>query len=660
MMLTIDFETRSKVDIKLAGSWNYAESPTTEVMCLALKEDDRAPVIWIPERADWLAIACENDIPLVGAGEVIEMVSHADMIEAHNAHFEIAIWHHVCHLRMNWPDLKPTKVFCSMAKAARLSLPLGLDKLGAAIGAKEQKDSEGHRIMLKMSKPRRPSKLDKSPWWEKPSDLVALWRYCIQDVVSEHCISAMLPPLPAPERKLWLHDLTVNRRGIPVDLPTARAMVGLVNRHSEKLLGEMTELTGGEVDSPRQTAAFRKYLAGEGVSLVDLKKETVAECLEMDSLPPKARRLLEIRSELSQASVAKYTKMEQMACSDDRVRGSLQYHAASTGRWGGRGIQIQNFTRRKVICPDLAAEVVCHAPDDVEFLFGPVISFASDYLRSTLVSSPGHDLVCADYSSIEGRVLAWLAEEEWVLEAYRNDEGMYEISASLLYNVPVEEVTGDQRQIGKVCELALGYQGSTGAFVSMASNYGVNLPEDEVKKLVAAWRERRPQTVRLWFELERAAISAVKNRGISYYYAGCAFEVKGSFLMIRLPSGRTLWYYDPIMREMMQPWGDVKESLTYMGVDSTTSQWSIQKTYGGKLAENITQACARDILAAGIMHVEAAGYPVLFHVHDECVSEVPEGFGSVEEYETLLATPSTWANTIPLAAKGWRGKRYKK
>ena len=831
--------------------------------------------------------------------------------------------------------------------------------------------------MLSLCKPRRPLKAEmlRDPDWETrlywrgtSEEFARLGRYCMQDVRAEESLSSVLPELPENEQRLWLLDLTINDRGIRVDAPSATAILRCIDTHSADMTKEFRRLTG--LDSPKQRDATLRHLLALGVEMDGLTKGDVEKALTTTGNEA-AKRILEIRQSLSKSSTAKYQAFIDARCSDDRIRGCFMYHGAGTGRWAGRIIQPQNFPRGSF--GDVEPCIEMFHDDDLEgikLLYGDPMVAASTCIRSMIVPAPGHDFVCADYSSIEGRVLAWIAGEESALDVYRRGRDPYKVAAAAIYHVGYDAVAKPQRQIGKVAELACiaegervltdrgcvpieqvttddlvwdgvdwvrhegvvcrgekevfeyegltatpdhlvwvegepeplyfgvaaasgahllqagdggkpvrvdrgyipgekvepimgtllrsgemhsvsssilgipelsydreeqgmsavfaaaensevadqtphrgeaemheserpgmeelrskgdnlrlcvrdgsrivydtdlrpsgaedgagqnrqlqgvrprksamgdqraesgesscncpvaggahgtmaslpqccasaeesghdtrrhirvrsrfgqgkaqelevycrkvrvydivnagprhrftvsgklvhncGYQGGTGAFNMMAVTYGVSVPEQEAQRIVEKWRDSRPMTTQLWRSLEDACRNAVTNPGRVTQYRDIKMVVRSRMLAIRLPSGRCLWYANPRIEAKDMKWGGTKDVIAFDGVNSTTRKWGTQYLYGGLLAENITQATARDLLVNGMFAVEAAGYPVVMHVHDEMVSEVPENFGSVEEYEKLMCTLPAWAEGLPLKAEGWRGKRYKK
>lgn len=663
--LTIDFETRSAAPLKTCGAAAYAQHPTTEVICLAFKFQFTEPSIWFsPAFRDAEKFLDPGSIAT--ADTIRRAVAEADIIEAHNMQFEFFVWKHTMP-RYGFDMLPKEKLRCSAAKAAMYGLPRTLEGACAALGVRHQKDMEGSRLMLRLCKPRRPRKEEmlRDPdwdtrlyWYGTPEEFAREGQYCMQDVRAEESLSDALPDLPSAEQKLWLLDLNINDRGILVDSESCRAVLDVVESHSAAMTKEFRTMT--QLASPRQRDATLRLLQSLGAQMEGLTRKDVDAALQREENPT-VKRILEIRSSLSKSSTAKYQTFLKAQCTDGRIRGSLMYHGAGTGRWTGKLIQPQNFPRGTFPDTELCIRFFRERDiDSVKMFYGDPMVAASTCIRGMIVPAPGHDFVCADFSSIEGRVLAWLAGEETALDVYRHGRDPYKVAASAIYGVAYEDVQKPQRQVGKTAELALGYQGAVAAFSRMGENYGVSLPEDEVRNIVENWRDSRPRTVRLWRELEAACLAAVDKPGTVYAYRDIKFVVRGKFLAMRLPSGRRLWYMNPRIEDKAMSWGGMKGVIAIDGVDSVTRKWTTQYLYGGLLTENATQATARDLLVNAMWNEEGAGYSLVFHVHDELIAEVPESFGSVEEFESLMCQAPAWAEGLPLKAEGWRGKRYRK
>lgn len=658
-VLHIDFETRSCADLKKFGAARYAQDPTTEVICLALKWQGQEPVLWYSPNF-------RSGVQSVSDETVKRMVTEAEAISGHNVSFEFFIWKYVMP-RYGFSMFDAGKLRCSLAKAAMYGLPRSLEQACEAIGVAQQKDKEGSRLMLRLCKPRRALKADmmndpdwetRTYWYGSPEEFARLGAYCMQDVRAEEALSSRLPDLPETEQRVWQLDLAINDRGVRVDAEAAQAVLDCIGAHSEKLTKEFARMTG--LASPSQRDATLRCLLALGVQMEGLRAKDVEEALATTE-NKMAKRILEIRQSLSKTSTAKYTTLLGAKMLDDRLRGMFMYHGAGTGRWTGRIVQLQNLPRGSFSDVDWAIDLFRnHDLEMLSMFYGDIPPAAATCLRGMLIPADGKEFICADYSSIEGRVLAWLAGEESALNVYRAGHDPYKVAASAIYHVAYEDVQKKQRQIGKVAELALGYQGSVNAFNAMAVNYGVALPEDEVREIVAKWRDSRPVTVQFWRNLERACTRAVEKPGSVWDCGKIRFKVSDGFLKMRLPSGRILWYASPRIAMKEMSWGEQKAVVAFDGVDSKTRKWGRQYLYGGLLAENATQATARDLLVNGMFAVESAGYPIVLHVHDELVAEVPEGFGSVEEFERLMCTLPEWGKAIPVKAEGWRGKRYKK
>lgn len=674
--------------------------PSTEVMCLAVKVDDEPPRLWVPHQ--WNRLALDAGISLIPPIAIAEKLERADKIESWNQEFEQAVWDHAQSIdRVNearghstWreycqlPHLPPHKVRCSAAKAAMHALPRSLGECGAALKYPDvQKDKDGYFAMMRLCKP------FKGEFREDPADLIKLFRYCLQDVNAEHGISKRLRDLPPMEQEIWMLDQVINARGMYVDVEAAKAMVEMTKRHEANLLTEFVALTKGEISSPRQVAALLRYVNAAGEAMGGMTKADVQTALQ-SKLTPQVRRLLEIRQSLAKASVAKYTALLERAHPvDHRMRSCFMYHGASTGRWAGKGFQPHNLPREGVADPDTLYKAAAMGPEIVSDLYGDPMYYASRAVRSIITAAPGNELTWADFNAIESRVLNWEAGEEWALEAYRQGRDMYKLNATSIFGIEEGKVGKDQRQVGKVAELALGYQGGVVAFKKMAVGYnvivipdppdaatGVFLPtgankssiiitESQAAHAKAVWREAHPNVVKYWYGIENAAKAAIRTPGKVYRYARVAFVVASKFLQLRLASGRVLYYYDPaiVPKTVQKADGTTweREGITFMGVDPvigspTYGRWARVGTYGGKLTENIVQAVSRDLLALAMLRIEKAGYPVVLHVHDECVSEHPVGYGSVADYERLMCVVPEWATGLPIAAEGQRGKRYRK
>lgn len=665
MKLTIDFETRSAADLKKMGAAAYAQHPTTEVICLALKAEGKQPVLWFSPAFR----EAESSFPreyVVSDSAVKLLMAEAEIIEAHNAQFEFFVWKYTMP-KYGFGMFDASKLRCSAAKAAAYGLPRDLEGACAAVKCPHRKDVAGHKLMLSLCKPRQPLKAEKlrDPDWESrlywrgtPEDFARLGRYCLQDVRAEESLSNATPDLSEPEQRLWTLDLLINDRGVCVDAASCEAIISCIDTHSGDLKKSFREMTG--LESPTQRDATLKHLLSLGVQMEGLRKSAVEKALAATE-NESAKRILEIRQSLSKSSTAKYKKFLEAKCSDDRIRGCLMYHGAGTGRWAGRLIQPQNFPRGNF--SDVEPCIELFRGEDLEgvkLFYGDPMAAASSCIRGMIVPAEGHDFLCADYSSIEGRVLAWLAQEESALEVYRSGRDPYKVAASAIYHKEYDAIDKAERQIGKVAELALGYNGGKVAFQQMGISYGVHVADDEAQSIVNKWREARPLTTRLWKELERACMMAVTNPGRVFKYLSVAFVVRHGMLAMRLPSGRLLWYANPRVEDRLKVWGDTMPTVVYDGVAPESRKWCDLELYGGLLTENAVQATARDLLVSGMFAVERAGYPVVFHVHDELVSEVPCGFGSVEEFEKLMCTLPPWAEGLPIKAEGWRGKRYKK
>ena len=655
--LHIDFECRSAVDLKVAGIHNYATHPSTDAWCMAWALDDLAPKI-------------------LGTGllnrDVRYHVEHGGIVVAHNAQFEFMIWNCIMVPRYGWPELKLEQLRCTMAAAYSMSMPGALDNLAGALGLQQRKDDEGRRIMMQLAKPRS---TDPLVWWDDPIKLERLFDYCVQDVVVEREAHKHLVCLSDSEEALWRLDQKINLKGVHFDRAAVTAAKAMADAEKKRLDGEMQTLTNNYVGTCNSHAALCEWIQLHGVPIDGVAKPEVLDALSGE-LPAPVRAALLLRQEAAKSSTAKLKSMLGAASDDDRIRFMLQYHGASTGRWAGRRVQLHNMPRPVLEQGDIQTciQLVSEGKrDEIDMLYGTPLNVIASCLRGMLDAAPGKDLMAADFANIEGRVLAWLAGEEWKLQAFRDyDAGtgpdIYKLTYARSFNVPVETVSKDDRQVGKVEELALGYQGWVGAFQTMARGYGVVISDERAAEVAAAWRAAHPAIRAYWAALEAAAIEAVRNPGsvcsVGPVSRQVAFRRVGDFLWLRIPSGRVLCYPYPEVILKTRTFDDgksvTKDALIYVGQDSVTHKWGPVDTYGGSLAENITQAVARDILAEALTRIDALGGQIVLHVHDEIVVELPEGKGDLKLFEQTVAESPSWAAGLPITAAGWRGKRYRK
>ncbi len=666
-ILHCDFETASNCDLKAEGLARYAEDMSTTWHCLAWAFDDEEPQLVTP--AQWCVDPAFQ--------RVLDHVQGGGLVYAHNAAFELAIWNKVCVPTLDWPRLAPEQVRCTMAMAYAMALPGTLENAAPALGIEQRKDAAGKRAMMQLCKPRDDGRL-----WQPsddPAKFKILYDYCKQDVVVERALHDRMLEISPYEQRIWTLDQEINNRGVAVDLAGVDKAIALVESEKARLNAEMLKATTGAVGSCTEVQLLVKWIRLQGVEMKGLAKADVIDALadKIDTVPANVRRVLEIRQEAAKSSTAKISAMKERANADGRVRGIHQYHGANTGRWAGRGIQTQNLPRpRGTMGPVDIEDAIAHMGDlaYVDMMYGPVMDAIADCVRGLIIAPPGKELVAIDFSAIEARVLAWLAGEEKVLDIFRTHGKIYEHAAAGIYHVAMETVTKAMRQIGKVAVLALGYGGGVGAFQSMAKNYGVKVPDAEADEIKKAWREAHPAIVRYWFDLEDAALAAVREGGV--HSAGpegreIRYKVDGSFLWCRLPSGRMLCYPYPEIRTVTTPWGAERDALTYMTViegkktkcledPASKGSWQRISTYGGSLAENVTQAVARDLLADAMLRFSHHGANIVMHVHDEIVIEVPAGVDVVKQYEQLMSVLPPWAGGLPVSAEGWQASRYRK
>lgn len=653
-VMGVDIETYSSVDLAGSGVYAYTEAPDFDILLIGYKFDDEAEVHVI----DTLAVDRDFDPELY---EFREALTDPGIIKtAFNANFE-----RTCLAKWTGAAMPPEEWRCTMIKALTLGLPGNLADVGIAMGLPEEKlkDPQGKALIQFFSKPCKPTRTNGQRTRNLPAHDPAKWKLFIeynrQDVVTEQEILRQLDiyKTPESEQQLWALDQHMNDNGVKLDIPMVEKIVEYDTQRRQELQEEAKVLTG--LANPNSLAQLKKWLSKQGVTMTSVTKDIIAATLQTD-IPDSVRRMLEIRTALGKTSVAKYSTMLTAVCQDHRLRGILQFYGANrSGRWAGRLVQTHNLAKNSLPDLDLARELAAAGDfDTLATLFGETAFVFSELIRTAFIPSDGCRFVVSDFAAIEARVLAWIAGEEWTLEAFRQGKDIYCETASMMYRVPVEKhgQNSHLRQKGKVAVLACGYQGGVGAMKRM--DKGGSIPEDELQSVVDQWREANPKVVKLWRTCELAAKTAIQEHRTVRLAHGLAFSYINRNLFIQLPSGRKLCYWDTRLK---QDDYTGRLSITYMGVNQETKQWGETETYGGKLVENIVQATARDCLAVAMTRVSALGYKIVMHVHDEMIVDVPntdtEAPGRIN---AIMAQPIDWAEGLPLKGDTYETPFYKK
>ena len=652
--LSIDIETYSSVGIN-SGVYKYTEAPDFTILLIATSyAGEDIQVCDLTTEHKTMILLCLLTDPTV-------------LKTAHNANFE-----RTCLAKYFGIELPPEQWECTMVKASMLGLPMKLEQVAAVLKLSAQKDSAGKALINYFCKPCKPTKTNGGRTRNLPEHDPAKWtafkEYCRQDVVVEMAIRERISwfSVPENEQKLWCLDQRINDEGVALDrmLVSNAQLVDADQRNL--LLKEAVNITG--LSNPNSNTQLMNWLnehqdAGEEVTT--LRKNDIPKLIE-SAIGEHIGRMLCIKQELSKTSVKKYKAMENYIGEDGRARGLFQFNGANrTGRWAGRGIQMQNLPRISLgnSCLDIARNLTLQRENDqIEMLYGNISDTLSQLIRTAFIPAKGHRFIVADFSSIEARVIAWLANEKWRLDVFNTHGKIYEASASAMFKVPLDKVTKDQRQRGKVAELALGYQGGKNALIAMGA-LDKGLTEQELQPIVDAWRLASPAIVCMWKSFDEAAIGAVET-GSAYPVRcgvpGAAFDIRfrtqKGVLFMELPSGRALAY----MRPKLKAGKFGKDALTYEGITQKNHQWGVNDTYGGSLVENCVQAIARDCLCYAMQSITDAGYKIVAHVHDEVICEVPDNFGSLEDVCRIMTQPIPWAGGLPLGADGFEGIYYKK
>jgi DNA polymerase len=694
-VLSIDFESCSEIDLQHQGMHVYWEHDSTKPLCASFAIGDGPVYSWAPGDRD----------PTI----LIDHIEEGGIVSGWNVAFErLCFWHWMAP-EFGWPMPRDEQFEDTMAMAAAMSLPRGLDQAAQAIGLAERKDAEGAKVMRLMSHPAT----------FRPELLPRLLAYNRQDVVVERAMRKTLLPLSARERKLYHLDALINSRGVTIDLDLVDAMQRIAIGEKARLNSAISFASDGALRTTNQHKAIATWLTDNGVPTDSVAKAAINDMLERDDLPAPAQKVIELRQEAAKSSVAKLKTARICVCGDGRARGLLQFLGADSGRWAGRLLQPHNFPRPSGLVKNQEQAIPWLLSGDaeaIEFMYGWPLRVIADCLRAIIIAAPGCTFMAADFSSIESRLLAWVANEEWKLEAYRlNDAGegpgIYEITAAAIFAVLAAEIDDDdpRRQVGKTSELSMGYAGGVTALMKMARNYNVKMavalpallasaPAERIERAERryadclkrsdssadvltketwmaceltklAWRATNQASADFWRQLEDASREAVDHPGfqVATDNGKVAFRAAGGVLWMRLPSSRVIGFPNPRITLLEVPWADKtkppeererRRTVTALSVDG--KRLYRRPLYGGMLCAFVIQGSARDLLADAMLRVEEAGYPLVLTVHDEVISEVPKDFGDLAEFKKLVEASEPWAAGLPIATKGYRSTRFKK
>lgn len=653
--LSIDIETYSSIDIMKSGVYKYVESPDFTILLFAYAYDD-GPIKIID-------LAQGEEIP---PSIYTDLESKQITKSAFNANFEITCLDEMARRsNPNYPPLDVSQWECTMVHAMCLGLPGSLDSVAKALKLGEQKDTAGKNLIKYFSMPCKPTKANGGRTRNLPEHDLTKWEqyknYCIQDVEVERAIKNKIEnyyQISDTEHKLWGLDQQINKTGISINPMLVQNAIDCDLLQKEKIMAEARKIS--LLNNPNSGTQVKEWLfTYEGLKITSLTKDTIPDIINQVK-NESSKKFLELYQELSKTSVKKYDSMGNSMCGDNRVKGLLQFYGASrTGRWAGRLIQVHNLPQNKMKELDEARTFLLQGNYEAMHMLYPSVSkVLSELIRTAFVPKQGCKFLISDFSAIEARVIAWLADEKWRMDVFNTHGKIYEASASQMFKVPIDEVTKGSplRQKGKVSELALGYQGGAGALITMGA-LNMGLSEDELPELVETWRLANPKIVRLWKLVESSAIKAIEEKTITKINHNVSFIYRYGNLYINLPSGRQLCYLSAVIGRGAKFGNKV---IQFQGINQTTKQFVTQETYGGKLVENIIQAIARDCLAVAMTRLDKAGYGIVMHVHDEVVMEVPENETHLETVNQIMALPIDWAEGLPLKGDSFETMYYMK
>ena len=622
-IIHIDFETRSTTDIK-SGIENY--SKTAEVLCLAYGE-----TLWTPD--------------MQPPASLIEHVKNGGLIGAHNAMFEYVIWNNVCVPKYGWPDIKLEQLRDTMAQCAMCNIPQSLDNASTALGLRERKDKRGVYLINHLCVPRKPTEGNPSIWFEEPELLQELYEYCLQDVKVESEIYDKLPKLSDYEQQVWEMTQRINLRGVPVDMALISQVNSMMDQHKAELEKQSMDLLGFSVT---QAAKLTEYLGTDNVQAATIEEE-------LKTATGRRKEALILRKALSTTATAKFKKIPEIVCSDNTVKHTTIYHGAGTGRFASRGgLNTQNFSRPTI---DQGTALKVIQSNDLEFIrsMGEPMEFFSSVTRAIIHG----DFMDADFSSVENRVASWLAEDVKSLMLFKSGLDQYKDMATVMYHVDYKSVTKSQRQVAKSAVLGSMYGQGPKGYVSFAEGYGVKITLDEAEEIVAAYRTTYKKIVNLWYRMNDCAIEAVRTKKMVKVNKHLAFKTDANFLRLRLPSGRGLFFYKPKVESLETPWGEMKDVVTAMGLNTYTRKFERIKLIGSSLFQSAVQGTARDLLVNSMFTLEHWGVKIRNTIHDEILADRHPDI-ELDQFCDLMCGAPEWAEDLPLDAEGWVGDRYQK
>lgn len=659
----IDFETYSEADIRKVGTFGYARHPSTQILCLAISRDDREPLLWVP--GVWADLPSIDPIEQREALDLLwDLCDDTEaVVYAHNAPFEYAIWNNS---RWGMPPLKPEQMRCTAAMARRACIPHSLEKCAAYLGLTQQKDTKGKGLIQKLCVPQKPDKTHTETWRRTPTmDPVrfkALCEYCVQDVKVEMQIEKALHLFDAKglPHEVFVHDLIINDRGFPVDVPTLRRAEAMIDEVTAEAHEEFLQLTGF---APTQTKVLLPWLQEHGYKGANLQAATMEEEMEdwqpdtEEGLDEVAKRALELRQTVSFAAVKKVKSMLLLADPEDsRIRGTLFYHGATTGRWSSKLVQQQNLKRSTKDSEDAFAMLRSGASRDaLELVHGPILQTLATCIRH-FINDGDEPLDSVDYAAIEARIVCWLAGQEDALEEFRQGIDRYKIMAAKIFRTTVDKITKDERFIGKGVVLGCGFGLGVDGFIASCERAGVVIERELGELSVGTFRDTHKQVTSLWYKLEGACKRAINSPGQkikvgNHLTVFCMTTAGMRFLMIRLPSGRHLAYPEPRIES---------DRITFYGQIPKKAIWGRISTYGGSLCENVTQGVAADCMGVGAINATKAGHDIIMLVHDEAVRTTRGSAHTLEHFIKCLTDMPEWADGLPLVAEGETIPYYRK